>query len=141
MPGFSKPIRWNPSSKEYEKVKWTVEEGKDIQKPVFANKPIESKKVLEYYGCGPEIWVVFNHQVKDNSEYLIKAEVTNLATNKKTSYYLTTNENEIYIGHGMCSGAFKLINGQDYTVKFQILDASGNLSNSTAKIKFTAPND
>lgn len=143
LPEYEKPVRkWNPSSKEYEQVRWTVVEGIDLQKPQFSSIPIESKKMLEYYGCGPASYVVFGHKVNDDSEYLIKTEVTNLATNKKTSYYLTTSENEIYVGHGMCSGAFKLVNGQEYEVKFEIIDASGNFGeNSKVKLKFTAPSD
>lgn len=142
LPEYEEPLRkWNPDKKEYEEVKWTVSSGTDLTKPNFTSIPTESKKVLEYYGCGPESYVIFNHSVNDSSEFLIKTTVANLSTNETTTYYLTTIENEIYVGHGMCSGAFKLNNGQEYEVTFAILDASGNKGNPTNKILFKAPDD
>jgi hypothetical protein len=140
LPEYETPLRkWNTATEKYEKVKWKVVNGKDIVEPSFISVPKESSKVLEYYGCGPENYVVFKHKVNDESEYLIKTEVTNLTTNTKSAYYLVSNNDEVYIGHGMCSGAFKLINGQEYEVVFEIIDASGNRSlTTTNKTTFKA---
>ena len=46
---------------------------------------------------------------------------------------------KIKIGHGMCSGAFKLELNEKYEVRFKAMDSSGNISDSNVNINFTSP--
>ncbi|SMB98345.1 hypothetical protein SAMN00120144_1060 [Hymenobacter roseosalivarius DSM 11622] len=92
-------------------------------------------------GCGPAVNVDFYGVVQDQSAYIVKASVRNLATGEIVSYYLRpVIKDFISIGHGMCSGAFALEKGKNFSVVFTLMDASGNTANWTGKaISFTAP--
>ncbi|NLE05785.1 MAG: hypothetical protein GX638_13435 [Crenarchaeota archaeon] len=143
LPDYESSLRkWNTKTKKYETAKWTVIKGIDTIGPTWKKKPVETKKTLAYYGCGPATFVHFNFKIDDKSEFLIKTTVTSLKTKKKSTYYLEPEDSTIQIGHGMCSGAFLFKDGDEYEVSFDIMDASGNLTAWTEKkILFTKPND
>lgn len=134
--------RWNSELEKREPVVYTVGLELDNKKPIFETCPKEIKKSLIHLGCGPSIHVVFDCNVIDSSEYLVKATVKNLKTGKENSYYLEPNQGTLKIGHGMCSGAFIFDEGDDYEIEFSIMDASGNFTAWTGdRIKFTKPTD
>ena len=134
--------RWNFELKKSEPVVYTVGPELDNTKAIFDDFPKEIKKSLIHLGCGPSIHVVFDCDVTDSSEYLVKATVKNLKTGKETSYYLEPDEGTVNIGHGMCSGAFIFDDGDNYEVEFSLMDASGNLTAWIGdRIKFTRPTD
>jgi hypothetical protein len=61
-------------------------------------------------------------------------------TGKETSYYIVPDSDKIYVGHGMCSGAFVFDEGNNYELEFTFMDASGNFTSWTGeRIKFTKP--
>lgn len=132
--------RYNSATAKYEPVTYKVVSDKDLEKPQLSAKPIELKKTLDFYGCGPSTYVVFSHPAKDNSEIIVKTTVKNLKTGKETTFYIVPNGNEISVGHGMCSGAFDFDDGDNYEVEFSFMDSSGNSTSWTGeRIKFTRP--
>jgi len=143
LPEYERPLqKWNNKTRKYEHAIWTVIEGIDTIQPIWNVKPVETEKTLIHYGCGPEKYVHFKFKIDDESEFLIKATVTNRTTKKITSYYLETDGSSLLIGHGMCSGAFLFEEGNEYDILFNIMDASGNLTLWTdKKIIFTKPID
>ena len=141
LPEDEKPLgRWNYETEEYELVKWIVEGDIDTIMPLWLNPPIETKSTLILLGCGPEIYVNFKLKIIEQSDFLIKATVTDLLTNKSTAYYLENDDSStLKIGHGMCSGPFKFKN-EVFEVTFAIMDSSGNFAYyNSNKIRFTNP--
>lgn len=135
-----------------DKVYYTVEAGLDQTAPVWISLLQEKGKHYEEFGCGPEVSVEFAGVVYDQSEYLVKAAVQDLATGKATAYYLRPNDKStphvldkdetglISIGHGMCVGAFELEKGKRFSVVFTLVDASGNTTSwAGPPIQFTRP--
>ena len=143
LPESEEPLqKWNYETKEYEPVEWKVESGTDTEKPKWVSKPVEKEKILIYYGCGPETYVKFKYKVEDASEFLIKTYVTNTRTKKTTTYYLTPDKNMFSVGHGMCAGAFRFRGGEVFEVSFDLVDASGNITNWVDnKISFIKPTE
>jgi len=139
LPDNSVLQRYNTAANKYETVKYKVEFGTDTDKPTLLAKPKEIKKSLVHYGCGPSALVYFSFPVIDSSDIIIKTVLKNLETSKETTYYITPTKNEILVGHGMCSGAFTFDDGEKYEVEFSFMDASGNTTPSTERIKFTKP--
>jgi hypothetical protein len=137
--------RYNATTNKWEPVKWKISTGMDVSKPVWKYPPLEVKKTIIHYGCGPAIGVSFSCNVKEDSEYLVKTAVKDTKTGKEVIYYLVPDKNEVYIGHGMCSGAFEFREGnrdafgKQYEVKFSLMDASGNITGWTDVISFTSP--
>mgnify|MGYP000271130291 FL=1 len=118
---------------------WKVESGKDTIAPEMTARPRELNKILELYGCHPVSYVVFSCPAKDNSEMMVRATVKDKAGNE-TSYFIETNGLEIKIGHDMCHGAFKFAEGSKYDVKFDFMDASGNIRSwEGAGLRFSGP--
>jgi hypothetical protein len=142
LPKDESLLRWNDELKKSEPIVYLVLEGIDIVKPTFNTTPKELKKSLIYYGCGPSINVVFDCNVNESSEYLVKATVKSIKSRKENSYYLEPDKGILNIGHGMCSGAFNFDKGDNYEIEFSILDASGNLTTWTGdRLRFTKPNE
>ena len=133
-------VRWNSELNKSGPIVYKVTEGKDSIKPIFETKPKEIKKTYYNISCGPTIFVTFDCNVIDSSEYLIKTTVKCIETRKKTTYYIASYNGEMEIGHGMCSGAFHFEDGDNYEVEFSLMDASGNLTVwSGYRIQFTKP--
>jgi len=118
---------------------YAVTKARDSERPGFRKSPVLLDKILKYYGCGPEVYVRFSNPVNDSNGVLVRTRVRNLNTNKVTEYYIAPVGNELYVGHDMCSGAFAFENGAIYEVEFAFMDASGNLSEWTEKIRFSKP--
>ena len=140
LPSYEKLYRWNSNFSRREPIVYKVVDGLDTTKPVFKKIPQEIKKSIIELGCGPEIFVVFECNVIDSSECLIKATVKSKKTGKETSYYVEPENGILNIGHGMCSGAFVFDEGDKYEIEFSIMDSSGNFNLWTGnRIKFTKP--
>lgn len=134
--------RWNQDTKKEENIKWLVNDKIDNEKPKWISMPTYQSKTKAEFGCGPAKWVKFNFTSSDISEMLIKATVKSIKTNTETVYYLQTVNNQIKIGHGMCSGAFHFDKGDDYVVTFSLMDQSGNISKKASKpIRFSQPTE
>ena len=142
LPEYESLSKWNNETQAHEQIAWKIVKRKDNVKSEWVNKPREIGKTLKHYGCGPERHVNFSYSVSDSSGCFIKAIVTNIKTRKTTSYFLNDWDNQnntIEIGHGMCSGAFRL-DGDTFEVSFILMDESGNITEWTGdKIKFTQP--
>jgi hypothetical protein len=134
--------RQNPVTKKMENVKWLVNDKIDNEKPKWVSYPSFQSKTKMEFGCGPEKWVNFNFKSSDSSNILIKATVKSIKTNTETVYFIESFNNQIKIGHDMCSGAFHFDNGDDYEVTFSLVDQSGNFSKQTSKpIRFSKPTE
>lgn len=133
---------YNSKTNTYDPIKWTVVAGTDNEKPVLTSRPKEIGKSYTLFGCGPALSVDFDFPVKDSSEVIIKTTVKNMSSGVETTYYIQPTNNQIEIGHGMCSGAFNFDDSNNYEVEFSFMDASGNLTAWTGeRIKFTKPTD
>ena len=134
--------RFNDSTGKKEKITWSVSNFNDSKPPTWTSNPKFKNSRYDMYGCGPAAFANFSFSATDNSEYLIKTSLKNKSTGIETTYYLQPDNNEIAVGHGMCSGAFNFDGGDKFEVKFSLLDASGNLTTSTAEwIEFNRPTE
>ncbi len=121
---------------------WTVDTGVDNIPPKWITIPKEKSKSYIHAGCGPEINVNFQYQITEKSEYLFKATVKNISKGTTTVYCVPSREGLIKIGQNMCFGAFRLVNGKNFEVRFSVIDASGNETPLTGpSIKFSAPSE
>jgi hypothetical protein len=122
---------------------WTVSDKKDLIQPEWEKEPIISSEIVELYGCGPEVYVIFDLSVIDESKVLVNTELIDLETNESTKYFLTPNkESKLYIGQGMCAGAFSLEKISQCKVRFELWDLSGNKTEMwTNWIEFESPYD
>ena len=122
---------------------WTVGDKKDVVQPQWQKYPSISGEIVELFGCGPEVFVIFDLDIIDNSKVLVKTELMDLDTNKSSKYFLTPNkENKLYIGQSMCAGAFLLERISHCKVRFELWDLSGNKTETwTNWIEFESPYD
>lgn len=120
-------------------VRFKINNTSDFKKPVFTGLPIERKKTMDLFGCGPASWVYFNIPALEDSEYYVRIRVQGQSSGMKTEFILKPEEGMIKVGHGMCSGAIFFKNNRKYTISFQLMDQSGNISPFTRTITFTSP--
>lgn len=127
---------------EYEVVKWTVNSVNDNEKPVWNCEPKYKTQKYVSYGCGPERYVYFCGSYKDISPTVIYAKVFDKKNKTSSDYFITSEENIISIGHGMCAGEFSFDDESNYEVQFGLMDASGNENlELTSPIHFSSPTE
>ena len=131
--------QWNPESKQREKVYWQTSEVKSTDLISPSLKIDYEKSEVIHYGCGPSSNAIFKVSNRDNLEIWYKAEVIELSTNKKTTFYLTEWENKINVGHGMCSGAFVFKDQGKYKVRFTPTNMDGESIQTTEWKIFDSP--
>ena len=133
------PHDFNQASKKETAVIFKTTNTVDNEPPVLKDNPVETKKSMVEWGCGPAINVSFKINGEDKSELFVRASVKNEKTGVTTDYILEITKGEVEIGHGMCSGAFGLDMGGEYEVSFCLIDQSGNKGSYTNPLHFTAP--
>lgn len=133
-------IRWQDVFRQNER-QYTVVAGLDQTAPAWQTLPKENGKSYTEMGCGPEVFVAFASTVRDESEYMLKASVKDLASGKTTAYYLKPDSaGLVQIGHGMCGGPFVLEKGKSFSVTLSLMDASGNTTKWLGNaLSFTGP--
>lgn len=140
LPAYYPIYRWNEAAKRTEELVYVTNQKIDVQPPVVSRQPREIGKTHISYGCGPEVTVNFDCPVSENESVLVKATVTDKRTGTSATYFLEPTNKQIKIGHGMCSGAFRLIPAGEYEVTFSFMDVSGNVMMSNAvPIQVKAP--
>ena len=132
--------KFNDSTRQREKIKWTVTSNIDTTLPSWTNKPTFNDGSYMEAGCGPIVFANFAFSASDISEYLIKTTLKNKSTGIETTYYLKADDKVISVGRGMCSGAFNFEGGDKFEVEFSLFDSSGNLTKWTGdRIEFKRP--
>jgi hypothetical protein len=133
------PGRYKNHSNKWEPLRFRIKNLSDTNIPILIGTPVEEKKTLIYFGCGPATWVYFKILGQDQSEIFIRTTVKNLNNGNLTSYILPIENDLINIGHGMCSGPFHFDNSENFEITFQLYDESGNKSSLTNAISFRKP--
>ncbi|TVZ56153.1 hypothetical protein OD91_1433 [Lutibacter sp. Hel_I_33_5] len=133
-------VKWNSKTGEREKVFWKTNNQKEINL-LNSDLRINFKKTqLIHYGCGPSSNAIFSIHNKSNKEIWYKTELIDLTTNSKKVYIIKEWKNEINVGHGMCSGAFKFNNKGKYKVRFTPMNTDGKMNKKTKWYTFESPN-
>jgi hypothetical protein len=110
---------------------WTIAEP-DTTAPQFADQTRLGKSVYTRYGCGPAAYVEAHAVLVDSDEsrvtYLARAEKHDDPEDVQRAYVTARAGQPLRIGHGMCSGPFRLEPGEDYEVTIWAVDRAGNRS-------------
>ena len=130
---------YNYELKKWEDVTFKVNNSIDIIAPVLSGTPVEKKKTMDVFGCGPARWVYFGIDGQDQSELFVRASVKNSVTGKITTYIVAIENGMVKLGHGMCSGAFAFNSDDKLEVSFQLFDQSGNKGVLSNAVAFTRP--
>lgn len=131
--------QYNREKKEWENVAWNTSNLKHTA-PLNSNLQLEFVETnVEFYGCGPEANAVFDISGKGDAEIWYKTEVEELATGKRTIYYIREWKDQLFVGHGMCSGAFTYKKDGKYKVRFTPLNIDGNELATTSWTSFDSP--
>ncbi|MFK7907131.1 MAG: hypothetical protein AB8B69_18490 [Chitinophagales bacterium] len=121
---------------------WTAIKKMDRTPPQWLKKPKLKDTFWAPYGCGHAAYALFDYAIKDTSQVLIKTEVIDLKTNEPSVYYLGRDKNatQLKVGHEMCSGAFRFKKNRNYKVRFELMDACGNVTGGwTDWVEFESP--
>jgi len=140
LPKYESALKWNSRLNKPEPTKWKVLKEEDNALPDWTVLPKYQSKSIMYFGCGPSVSVVFNYAANETG-LLVKTTVQNIRTGKYTTYYLESSDAKtISVGHGMCSGAFDFVDGDEYEASFVLMDGSGNVGcTPSTPIRFTGP--
>lgn len=107
---------------------------------LFSTAPVEIKKTMASYGCGPARWIYYRQSNSVPGAYFIKASLTDRTTGITTNFiFVPEKDGTIKVGHGMCSGAFGFTEQHMYEITFSLLDLAGNKSETTSPLPLAPP--
>lgn len=131
--------KYNSINNKSEEIFWETSENenKELLNPNLKLK--FDKTEIIHYGCGPSANAIFEVNNSSKSETWFKTEVIEISTNSKTTFYLTSHENKINVGHGMCSGAFTYKKNTKYKVRFTAMNIDGKELKPTEWTTFESP--
>jgi hypothetical protein len=137
----SEMLEYNQDSGKREQIFWQTTNLIE-QNNIDSNLKITySKNEIKPYGCGDSVNSVFNISSENDSEIWFKTELIEISTGQKTIMYLTSRESKLYVGKGMCGGAFKYKSKKKYKVSFTPMNIDGKQLESTKWIEFKSPFD
>ena len=135
---YEELTRYNPESKEHEPVSWHVTTNQIDN----VNKKLSLKfeqTDVEYYGCGPSAYAIFQPENTSTSEIWYKTEVYDEKSKTSTIYIIKPWEGKLRVGHGMCSGGFTFTKDGNYKVRFTPMNIDGKEFKTTAWHSFESP--
>ncbi|WP_395076265.1 hypothetical protein [Flavobacterium sp.] len=136
---ISERKKWNSESKKNEEIYWETNDSKNVDL-LNSNLKINFEKTnVIQYGCGPSANAEFKIEISNNNEIWYKTEVIEISSGLKTVFYLTSYENKINVGHGVCSGAFTFKNNGKYKVRFTPTNSDGMQLQITKWTEFESP--
>ena len=104
---------------------WTVGPA-DVEPPRWTRTPEAQPGKITRFGCGPAIEAQVNVAIEDASALLMRAKVTR-PDGSSRQYLLPVPQNgRLEIGHGMCSGAFKIGGEKEWSLELTAVDVAGN---------------
>lgn len=135
---YKELTRYNRERKEHEPVAWKVTNNQTED----LNKNLGLKFVqtdVQYYGCGPEAYAIFQPQNSSESEIWYRTELYDERTKTTTTYIIKTWEGKLRVGHGMCSGGFAYNKDGNYNVRFTPMNIDGKKLVTTEWKSFGSP--
>jgi hypothetical protein len=136
---ISERKKYNSTNNKSEEVFWKTSE-KENSDLITPNLNLKFEKTdVVHFGCGPSANAIFDVNNSSESEIWFKTEVIEISTNTKTTFYLTSYDNKINVGHGMCSGAFTFKKNGKYKVKFTAMNIDGKEIKPTEWTTFESP--
>lgn len=115
---------------------WKVVAGADTVAPSLQRKPLAGDTKWTRYGCGPASSLKVT-QVKANEPVFFEAVAT--VSGQTTVGLLVPGDDELELGHGMCSGAFSFKPGARVSVVLTPIDFAGHRGAASERLTFTAP--
>ncbi len=133
--------KWNSDTEKREPISWITNNTilEDLISENLQLKYHQDKATL--FGCGPEIYAIFNIKNSKNRETWYKTEVVSLKSNSKTTYILVTKEDKLNVGHGMCAGAFTFKDKGKYKIRFTPMNIETKMNKPTNWITIENPNN
>lgn len=132
-------IQYNREKEERKKAYWKTTD-KKLDNSLNSNLNIEfTTTKVNLYGSGHSVNAIFNIKNKSKSEIWYKTELVEIATNKKTIYYIKEWNKTLNIGHEMCSGAFTYNKKGKYKVRFTPMNIDGKSLKTTDWTYFNSP--
>lgn len=128
----AKPEQYNYDTHRNEPYTFTGAKEPLLSTPFFTTIPVETKKVMASYGCGPARWIYYSPGECDKPVSYILTSLKDKTTGLVTNFILAPEKDgSIKVGHGMCSGGFGFTEGHAYEISFSLMDLAGNKSEKT----------
>lgn len=114
--------------------------GVDHEAPIWDGPPTVAGHFYTVFGCGPEAEVHLQLPLRHSDRHLVLVTVTDEKQAEDRTYIVRPHEGRIALGHGMCSGPFRLEPGQKFSTRLVAIDVAGNMSAAPgADPKFHGP--
>lgn len=98
------------------------------------------KAETRFYGCGPSSNAIFEFITDSNESSLVKTEVMDMTDGTTQRYFIRTEKDTLFVGHGMCSDAFSYEPNHEYKARFSIMNSCNTQQdNWTEWIRFDNP--
>ena len=131
--------QWNSEKNEREIIYWKTSNKRKIELLNSNLEIIFQDTSVIHYGCGPSACAIFSVINKSKTEIWYKTEVVDISTSEKTTFYISDWDGTLFVGHGMCSGAFTFKKNGKYKVRFTPINIEGKSIKTTNWKIFESP--
>ncbi|MET4072824.1 hypothetical protein [Hymenobacter sp. UYCo722] len=134
------PGRLAPGQRRATAYRWKTSSVPDSKAPVWLATPTVLQKKYEANSEGTDNYVLFSNPLRDSSKCLIKATIRDANDGASVTTYLLPWQNQLPIGWFTCGGDIRFKSEEEYSVRFEAIDAAGNRAFASGQpIRFRAP--
>ena len=111
-------LRRMPRRGGMDRARWTVVKSSTENK---SSDPIEATlktSNVQKFGCGPAVENRYTTNDEINNDQFILTQILEIESGKLSEYYIIKKNDELKIGHGMCSGPYKFKRNNSYKIRF-----------------------
>ncbi len=125
--GEPTPVRWTTAAADHKPAA-----------PAWSGTPVVTGQSYRRLGCGPSSHIAVKLPAAGDAPLAVQVDLKPLDDDEQARTYVLPLDGEtLRIGHGMCSGAFRLT-GADarYRAELTLRDAAGNVVGETQTLEF-----
>lgn len=125
--GEPTPVRWTTAAADHKPAA-----------PAWSGTAVVTGQSFRRLGCGPSSHIEVKLPAAGEAPLAVQVELQQLGgEGESKTYVLPVDGETLRLGHGMCSGAFRLTGADDrYRAELTLLDAAGNAVGETQTIEF-----
>jgi hypothetical protein len=135
---FDYLTKFNQTTGKREPIYWEVTDDQTVELNSELNLNFDQTEV-EYYGCGPSAFALFQTQHSLGMEIWYRTEVYDKSAKTSTTYIIKDWDEKLRVGHDMCAGGFTFTKKGNYKVRFTPMNIDGIELPTTEWTSFESP--
>ena len=102
------------------RARWTVVENSTGTKTSNSIETTLKSSRIQKFGCVPAVENSYTTNDEIKNDQFILTQILEIESGKLTEFYVIKTNDELRVGHGMCSGPYKFAQNNSYKIRFSL---------------------